>query len=198
MAESLLFIIKIVLSILLLPVIYACTINFSKHLTVYPTLYADFFMWGAGSFLLSFLFLYRFEGLYVSGQKIVAAVFKMFSPLDRILGNMLPFYATIVLLTFYVTSNLLGMRHFNYQFMFLAGFAFSMHILLTTRELQDQEKLSIKIAYLFMMSLVFIFNVFFLVLFLDLITGKFTFPLYFNAVMKDAGDVYTLISRKIL
>ncbi len=74
--------------------------------------------------------------------------------------------------------------------MFFAGFFSAMHILLTSQQLQEEEKMPIKPSYLLSMSIIFIFNIFIMVVSLDIITKSFTFPTFFNDVVSGAYQIY--------
>lgn len=196
MGEFILTAVKFVLAVVLLPLLWACAILIQDQLRLYPAGYDEFFLWGVLGFLLVYLFIHQFRGTYEFGQKIIGAVFKFTSPFDRLLTSILPFYLTVILLFFYAVTAFLGIDTYDHYFMFFTGFAFTMHILLAAQDLQEQEQGPAKPGYFLTMSLVFIFNVFFLVLLLDLAAGELTFPKFFMTVVKEAKSVYVLVFEK--
>lgn len=193
MNDALLTIVKIILTVLLLPVLWACGVVFHEHITSLPGSTGEFFLWGMFGFLMFYLFFYQFWGVYESGQKIMTGIFQFTFPIGKILVLGIPFYLTVILLLHYVLANLLGVNVVDQYFMFFAGFAFTMHILLTAQDMQQQEKAIIKPAYLFMMGIVAIFAIFITVLLFDLFLKEFTFPEFFEAVSNTAWDNYARI-----
>ena len=193
MNEGLTALIKIVLTVLLLPVLWACGIVFHGHITSFPGAYGEFFLWGMFGFLMSFLFFYQFWGVYESGQKIMTNLFQFTFPIGKIIVRAVPFYLTVILLFYCAAVNLLGVKVSDHYFMFFAGFFFTMHVLLTAQDLQQQEKAMIKPAYLFMMGITTILMVFVTVILFDLVFMEFTFPDFFMELSKEARINYSLV-----
>ena len=195
MNEGLVTLIKIILAVLLLPVLWACGVVFHGHITSFPGAYGEFFLWGMFGFLIFFLFFYQFWGVYEFGQKITMSLFQFTFPVGRIIVRVIPFYLTVILLLYYVVVNLLNVKVSDHYFMFFAGFAFTMHLLLTTQDLQQQEKAFFKPAYLFMMGLVTVLMTFVTVLLFDLAFMKFTFPRFFRALSSEAWANYSRVGE---
>ena len=80
MNNALLMIVKIALTVLLLPVLWACGIVLHGHIMSFPSSYGEFFMWGIFGFLILFLFFYQFWGVYEFGQKVMTGIFKFLNP----------------------------------------------------------------------------------------------------------------------
>ncbi len=96
----------------------------------------------------------------------------------------------LIVIAFYITVHFFKVKTFSHYFMFFAGFFSAMHILLTSQQLQEEEKMPIKPSYLLSMSIIFIFNIFIMVVSLDIITKSFTFPAFFNDVVSGAFQIY--------
>ena len=197
MGDFLLNFIRFLVAVLLSPLVYGCVVSFYKHLGTYPSVYEDFFRWGQVAFIFTFLFIYQFWGVYEAGQKAMTQIFKFLTPFERMISYLLPFYIVIIFAAFYVTTTFFATNRYDPYFMFFAGFALTMHVLLSAQDMQDQEKTSIKPAYLFNMSGVFILNVFLMVLLLDLILGKFTFPKFAEGMLLVTRYVYVMIFNRI-
>ena len=193
MNEGLVALVKIVLTVLLLPVLWACGFVFHEHITSFPGAYGEFFLWGMFGFLMSFLFFYQFWGVYESGQKIMTNLFQFTFPIGKIIVRAVPFYLTVILLLYCAAVNLLGVKVSDHYFMFFAGFSFTMHVLLTAQDLQQQEKAFIKPAYLFVMGFVTVLMVFVTVLLFDLVFMEFTFPDFFRELSKEAWVNYSRV-----
>ena len=195
MNEGLVTLIKVILAVLLLPILWACGVVFHGHITSFSGAYGEFFLWGMFGFLILFLFFYQFWGVYEFGQKITTNLFQFTFPVGRIIVRIVPFYLTVILLLYYVTVNLLGIKVSDHYFMFFSGFAFTMHILLTAQDLQQQEKAFIKPAYLLMMGIVTVLMVFVTVLLFDLVFMEFTFPEFFKRMSSEAWANYSRVGE---
>ena len=188
---------KFLIAVLLFPIVIASAISFSDHLSAYPATYAEFVMWGIGAFLLLYLFFHQFWGVYEFGQKILTNIFKFIAPLDRLIANMVPFYLILILLAFYVTKGFFKIKNYDPYFIFFAGFAFAMHIILAAQDMQNQEKSPIKPSYLLEICFVIVGTIFLSIFLLDLIVGKWTFPDFFASMIGLSLDYYQNIFQKI-
>jgi len=196
MGNFLLTIFKFILSILLLPIVISSFIAFENHLITYPSSYAEFFRWGIIGFLVTFLFIYQFWGVYEFGQRTMQNLFSFLAPADRLLARMIPFYLIIILLLFYATKFLLGASKVSPYYMFFVGFAFAMHILLTAQNMQEEEKTPIKPTYFFWMSLCFVVILGLTVLLFDLTFDTWSFPRYIDEIKRTAENIYQLSFRR--
>ena len=188
---------RFLLAILIAPIVIACAINFQSHLASYPGDYKEFFMWGAFAFLLTFLFLYQFWGVYEFGQKITNGIFKFLAPLDKLVAYFIPVYFTLIMVAFYITKIWFKIGKYTDYFIFFAGFALALHILLTAQNLQEEEKTPIKPSYLFLMNVTFIINIFIAVLLFDLIARDFTFPEFFKSIVNESTYIYITAFEKL-
>ena len=157
---------------------------------------AIFFMYGVVGFLLVFLFLYQFWGVYEFGQNAIWSMTRWAAPVDRLVAKLFPFYMIIIIIVFYFVANILDNSKMNYYFMFFIGFSAAMHVFLTAQSLQEDEKMLIKPTYLLMINLTIISTIVLTVLLTDLVFEKFTFPSFFNSVMAHARKLYAIGLRK--
>jgi len=192
MADFIVTLLKFFLAVLMLPIVIASFVAFESHLATYPSSYAEFFRWGIVGFLVTFLFLYQFWGVYEFGQEIMQSVFTVFTPINKVLARLVPFYLTIILVLFYINKLLMGAPKVSHYYMFFVGFAFAMHILLTAQEMQEEEKTPIKPTYFFWMSLCFMVVLALTVLLFDLVFDKWSFPKYLGEIKQTAEQIYRL------
>ncbi len=192
MGKFILTVLKVILAILLIPIVIACSIVFYKHLTFYPSGYKEFFIWGALSFLLAFLFIYQFWSLHELGQKAGRGLFRLLAPADIVLARMLPFFSVIIFISFYIIKRILHFDNYDHYFIYFAGFIFAMNILLVAQELQNEETSAFKPNYFFWMGITFVMNIIFVVLLMDLVVWKFTFMRFFWASVEEARKIYTM------
>ena len=198
MGDFLIGLIKIFLATLLIPVVIASVLGFQNHLTTYPMEYQDFFLWGIMAFLLVFLFAYQFWGVYEFGQKIMGDIFKFSAPFNSIISYVLPFYFIIIMFLFYATTEFLGIKRYDPYFMFFSGFSLAMHTFLSAQDLQEQEKTPVKPSYLLTICVVVILNIVLMVLFMDLILGKWTFPAFFETTWQGVQNKYDFILHQMI
>ncbi len=182
--------IKLIVAVVLIPIVFASVVCFKNNFGSFPSSYNEFFLWGASAFLLVFLFLYQFWGVFEFGQGIISGIFKFAVPADRIIARLLSFYLVFILLLFFFVHSVLGVNTQDHSFMFFSGFFFSMHILLVAQQMQDDEKTPIKPTYLFWMSIVVIFNICLVILCFDFILEQSTFIKTFKAVVIMSKGIY--------
>jgi len=195
MGDFILTMLKFFLAVLMLPVVIASFIGFESHLSVYPFSHGEFFRWGIFAFLITFLFLYHFWGLYEFGQQTMRGLLSFIQPADRMVARLVPFYLTITLLLFYGSRVLWSVQRVSPYFMFFAGFAFALHILLTAQEMRQEEQTPIKPTYFFWMSIIFVSVLSVTVLLLDLVFDKWSFPSFLLQVKDTAQHLYHISFR---
>ena len=198
MGDFLVNCIKVIVALLLIPIVVAGLLAFYGHLEMYPAPMKDFFSGGMLAFLITFLFLYQFWGVFEFGQKIMTNIFKFLSPLDRIVSYLFPFYVVVVMILFFISTRFVQTHAHDHFFVFFVGFALTMHWLLVAQELQQAEKALIKPNYLLLITVIFIFNLCLTILLFDLIQGEFSFPSFVNETYRNAKDLYTFSFEKVI
>ncbi|HBG62251.1 MAG: hypothetical protein A2Y03_04715 [Omnitrophica WOR_2 bacterium GWF2_38_59] len=183
---------KFILTLVLIPVIYAATILFGKHYAQFSGVQEDFFYWGIWFFVVVYIFVYQFKGVQDAGRKIVSGIFGFVSFGKNFFANIFPFYFFIIMLGFHVARNVFNVKNYNHFFLFFGGFSIAMHVIETAGELQSQEKGLVKPNYYFSICLVYLFSVFFIILMMNLLTSIFTFPKYINGIIKISNDIFIM------
>lgn len=192
MNEGLMLLVRIVLSVLILPVIWACGVVFYGYVQALGS-FGDFFLWGMFAFLLMYLFFYKFFGIYELGQKFMTRFFKSAFEVGRMVAMVIPFYLTIILLLYYVALNFLKLQISHQYFMYFSGFAFAMHVILTAQDLQQNEKASFKVAYLFQYCIAMVLMVFVTVLLFGLVLKDFAFLQFFSTFVDEIVANYSRV-----
>lgn len=195
MNEFLSTVFKFIATLLLIPVIYASSMIFSKHFGQFAGMHDDFFCWGIWFFIVVYLFVYQFKEVQGTGRKVISGVFGFFSLGKNFFANIIPFYFFIVMLGFYISRNIFDLTKVSHYFLFFGGFFIAMHVICTAAELQSQERGLVKPNYYFSICLVYLFSIFSVVLVMNLIVGSFTFPKYLNGVGKITQDIYLLFLK---
>ncbi len=199
MGDFLISLIKTALAIIFLPLLVASAQTFWQHLPEYVTVsYNEFFMYGALSFLLIFLFIFRFWGPYELGQKISLAIFRFLTPLDKLLAYFFPFYLILFFVVFTVVHRFLSINAYDHYFLFFLGFIVAMQILQSAQEQQEGETQAFKLAYLLVLFSAIVVNIFFVVAGLDLVFAKLTIVKFFSSTITLAKDLYVIWIKKVL
>jgi hypothetical protein len=197
MGEGLINIFKFVIFVLLLPVVIATAQAFAGYFQTLPSQLQEFLLWGCEAFLITFIFVHPFRGMYDFGQKIIESLFKFVSPLQIYAASLFPFYTLLILLALFICDRFLDLSAYKPYFYFFIGFTYTMHVILMAAQLQEQEKSLIKPTYFLMGSLILILNLILAVLFLNGLVAKFTFPDFFQAALNNAWNIYVDIFHKI-
>jgi hypothetical protein len=192
MGDFIITMLKFFLAVLMLPIVIASFVGFEVHLANYPSSYGEFFRWGIFAFLVTFLFLYQFWGVYEFGQRLIQGLLSFLEPAQRVVSRMLPFYLTIIMLLFYISKTFLGVSKVSPYYMFFVGFSFAMHILLTAQDMQQEETTPIKPTYFFWMSVTFVVVIMLTVLLFDLVFDKWTFMKFLQGVRETAESIYRM------
>lgn len=190
MGDGVLNLLKILLTVLLIPFVYVFATSFHMHLVHYASNVQEFFLWGVLAYLIVFLFIYQFWGIFEAGQKVMTQIFNFAVPLDKFLSNAIPFYPVICLLLLFLIKAFFHSNNYTHYLSFFTGFTFAMHILLVSQDLQNQEKGVFRPNYFFSFSLVFVINILLVILLLDLAFGKFTFMKFFKLNFGEAKEIY--------
>lgn len=198
MGDFLIALFRFLLSVVLLPIGIACTLAFKSHLGDLPANYEDFVLWGLFAVLLTFLFFAKFQTVFTFGQDAMSKVFQFFSPVERIMATIFPFYLMLVLIAFLIVHKFVGNYKFDHYFIFFASFFLGMHALVLAQELQEGEKSVLKPAYLFEYILFLFANITIFILFIDLIIGKWTYGEFFTGMVAHAKEIYLFAINKLI
>lgn len=196
LSNSFLSLLKLVIGILLLPFVYGTTLNFVKELFKLPKDIVSAFIFGGLIFLIIYLFILEPRAIYKKGQVIVELIFKFFSPLMKVASYVVPIYTIIFLVLFWMLQAALKIN-LTKEAIFLVGFSFCFHIVLTAKILRGKEQDVLKANYIFGFSLVYILNLIMLALFFNFIFTDFSFVEFSNQSYSDAQKVYYLILQQI-
>jgi len=186
-------ILKFIFFVLLIPVLIGVTASFNSELHNLQKDYADSFILGIILYLIVHLLIFEPQGFYRSGQKMVADIFRFFSPLVKVAPYFLPIYSIILLVFFYFAMMIFKSDFWGRVLLFGVSFTFTMHVILTSRSLRDKDDNAVKPNYFFSMSLLYIANMFIMALLLGVVMEEFSFVNFFKSVSGVAQEIYTRI-----
>jgi hypothetical protein len=196
MRSVLLAVLKFIVFILLIPVIISSTTGFKNEIMQLDQVTLRFFISGIISFLIVYLFIAEPQGLYDYGQRLVSHIFSFFQPLVEIAPFVIPIYSIIFLIVYSVSSLIFVMEKYQNIFIFLFSFSFVMHLVMTAKVLKNKGGESGGADYCFATGLIYLLNIFFISLFLDLVVTGFSFPEFFKTAAHIAGKIYVTVFRQ--
>lgn len=195
MKEGLIGILKFFLFLLILPLAIAVIVAFQEHAAVLPILKQRWLFFGAGAFLVSYLFLYNFNEVFAFGQSVVAKLFGFLGPLSAGVGLVLPIYA-ILLTCLYLVLNVVGLTATYDRYLLAAlGFSMAMHTVLAARQLYDADSHPIKSHYLCVFVFVLLFTLAISAGLLAIISPEFSFVSFVKAFGGHTAAYYKEIYR---
>ncbi|MDO8581069.1 MAG: hypothetical protein Q7S13_06280 [Candidatus Omnitrophota bacterium] len=196
MGETILNILKFLMAIALMPIVIACTLGGYEHLAEYPVHIAPFFKWGLIAFFLTYVFIYQFTGVFAVGQQLMSGLFRFLAPLDQFIAYCIPFYTSLILLVYVILDKMFDATQYSHYFLFFAGFAFAMHVLLVAQDLQQNG--ANKATYFFTMSLVYIINICVIVFYLDWVSREWTILPFIQDAAGRAIDIYLMVFERMI
>ncbi len=198
MGFILLAILKFIGALLVFPIVYASAVTFYHHLGVYPESFQEYFFWGALSFLLTYLFFYKYGSAYELSQRINTGLFKILAPFDKFFAYLFPIYFFIVLIAYVVVTQFFHCDDYSAYLIFFMGFFLAFHLILVAQQMQEEEAAIVKPSYLLIMSIVVVVILLLSVLFFDLILQKTSFNEYFSGVYSISEDIYRTVFNKAM
>jgi hypothetical protein len=197
MGDFLTLLLKMILTVVLLPFLAASYLGFREHLVMYPLSYGEYFLWGLASFTVIYLFFYQFWNVHEVAQKMTSGIFKFMQPFDKVIVYLIPIYTFIVVLVYLIASRIVDESSIRPYFLFFVGFTMAMHVILHAQELQEFEKTFIKPAYYFWMVIILLAGIFTTVALMDILVEKWTFVRFCQIVWENAIDLYLATVKKI-
>ncbi len=196
MHDILAYILKLILSVFLIPWIICFALSFHEQLLYLKHLY-PLFVGGIIAYLVIHLFVYAPVGLFQFGQNIVGSIFHLSEILTNSIPYILPFYLTLLLITFYVTEVILRMTTWENYFLFLIGMMLAMHIILSARELYELDTHALKPNYFFYTGLIFILNLITVSLVLGWVLPEFSAVDFLKASVDKTIHIYTAFYKQL-
>ncbi len=186
---------KILLAALFLPLVVAVTVGFHKQLVGLDKL-QEFVIWGVWAYTLMHLFLFKPVGFFHFWQKIISDMFRFSPTAATVMPQVIPVIPLLILLLLYIFNTLLRLDHLAKYFLFAAGFAVTMHVVLIAEGLANDDPDPVKAHYLFSIALVYIANILIVVLLLDLNFHQVLFSDFIREVWNVGYGIYGFLYRK--
>lgn len=188
--------VKFFFFVLMIPLIAAVTISFQKELSELKSIYHHSFEWGVFSYAVLYFFLCDLVGLYKFGQSVSGELLRFWDPLSKVMPYIFPIYTVLTVGAYYMVVRVLGMGPNQGWWFFVMGFTFAMHLIMTARELYEEDSTLFKPNYLFEMTLVYVLDIFLMVQLLNATAWKFSLVAFAQTVFDLTHDFYLIIYLK--
>lgn len=185
--------IKFAVFIVLIPFIAAVTISFQHEIFELKYVYHHSFYLGVGTYILLNLFLTDLNWLYKFGQAVSCEFFRFWDPLSKVVPYVLPIYTLIFIGAYYISTQILGQFVNSPFWFFMIGITFTMHIVMTARELYETDRALFKPNYLFEMMLVYIVNILIMVQLLNVTALRFSLFAFVQTAIDLTQNFYRLL-----
>ena len=190
MKTGIVSVVKFLIGLFLVPVVAAVTFSFREELSGIGSAY-DFFVWGILAYVIFHLFIFVPQTLYQSGQRVFADIFGFFPRLASVMPIVVPLLPVMTLFLLYICASSLKVPGVERYFMFFAGFVLAVHVVLTARDLYEEDMARLKGRYLLTMCLVYITNILIVAFLIDLNFSEFSFLKFFWAGAENIGNAYS-------
>lgn len=187
MGQIILNILKIAVTVALLPVVAGSTSAFYLEMKDLGAV-GYVFQIGMIAYVVVYLFFFQSNAIYSFFQRAFSEMLKFSPPLSFAVPKVIPLMPATVLLVYYILKVLLRAHVIQNYFIFFVGFLLCMHIIFTAKEIGGEGGGIVKPNYLCLMSVVYICNVAFIALLMDLNFSKFSIGAYFHHLTDHAQD----------
>ncbi|OGX08502.1 MAG: hypothetical protein A2Z88_11185 [Omnitrophica WOR_2 bacterium GWA2_47_8] len=197
MRDTLLIVLKFFGFLLIVPILIATTVSFSRQLNGQEILWRNFFTGGMVTYVVIHLFFFQPRWLYDVGQKSSANLFRFSAPLAMFMEQAFPVY-TFLLLVILKLVQVFRWGWFSQEILiFFIGFSLAMHVIHTAQTLNEGEFMAANPQYLLTMSLIFIFNIFLVSFLFYLIFPTFSFPDFARSAANLTRLLYSLVFKQL-
>lgn len=211
---------RFILGILLLPFTLGVSISLYRQLGGVHTInnYQLLFLYGIGSYVVLHLVFYKPVFPYVFGHELMHAIstwisggkvksFKASSKGGEVKTSksnsfislspyFFPLYTIIVALIYSVSSLFFDVGRYNLIFIFLIGFSFAFHVVITIDFLKTKQPDLIQTGYLLSLTLIYIVNFSILALILSLIFPDISFLDFIQGSFQTALNIYSAVVKQ--
>ena len=190
-------VLKFVLALLLLPIVIASTGALQEEILHFDATLQHDLWFGLVLYLALFFFVYDFALVYRFGQGVMTFCFQFLKPLVNFAPYVIPVYTIIVLVGFAIL-NAMGVKgEWKGLCYSMMAATFSMHIILTAKDLYQKDSTPGKPTYFFVMGVVYIVDVFFIALIMNMTLPGFSFVRFFQGLAGVTFNIYKAIFTQL-
>ncbi|MDE1921695.1 MAG: hypothetical protein KGI24_09680 [Candidatus Omnitrophica bacterium] len=184
-------ILKIACFLLIVPLLAAFVIAFQNRILSLPAHQSACLLWGAGVYVAANLFIYDFKKAHDLGKNLVEKMTAFFKPAAYVV----PAYALVAILIYVVAVALGRGSAIQPYFLFVLGFAFTMHLVLTAHEIYGSDNSFFKSEYLIIFPAVFMASLIIMSLLLAMLLREYSFVGFFKSLASHAAHFYQTFYR---
>lgn len=197
MRDKIQSVLKLALSILLLPLIIGVTVAFLESLGAMASSVASAFGWGVVSYLILHILLYEPTQVYDTGKKISEKAMSFFSPLFKVAGQCIPIFTILTFIAYFFASLIWKEYDLFPYFVFFASFTFTMHFVFTANSLKGKQAGLMKENYFFSIFTVYIINMLIIVAAFNFLTHDLSFLSFIKKTGHVSGAIYTASFKQL-
>lgn len=187
--EGLIVAFKLGFTVVALPLVVALTMSFNQELDRFGWFGLNFKA-AVFAYVIVHFFIFPLKFVYDIGQKVLGFFFRFSKPLSELVPLFFPFFTMILLFgLWFITANHLH-AYLNEYLAFFIGLTFAMHIILTAQTFRENDPSPAKSHYLFVMTLVYVFDLFLIICALSLISKNIAIASFWSTGMAKAKDFY--------
>ncbi|MEI8012270.1 MAG: hypothetical protein WCI27_07310 [Candidatus Omnitrophota bacterium] len=191
---------KFLLAVVLLPLVIATVVALQGEVRHLAPVFQQAILQGVLAYVFMKFFVYDFDAVYKYGQTIVGACFQFLKPLMNFAPYVIPIYTIFLVIAYaivHVTGKIGANNEMAPAFFAVIAFTFAMHIILTAQDLYSKDSTAGKPDYFFGMALIFIIDVFFMALLLNLAVSGFSFVEFFKTLSVVSAKIYMMIFNQL-
>jgi hypothetical protein len=190
-------ILKFLFGVCLIPFIYSTSYAFLNELgSIEPSL-QRYFWAGCIVFLLIYLFIWEPAKVYSAGHKLLEIVFSFFQPLVRFAPYLLPIYTIVLFIAYGILSLFIKSDWLLNYALFAFGLTITLHLVFSAKTIRGKKGDFLKGNYIFGFSFIYIINLAFLAMGLNVIFAKFSFVNFANLSLQIAGGIFGAIFKQL-
>lgn len=205
---------KDAIAIVFVPALISITGSFYQELTNVNTLTSasKYFLFGLTAYVFLYIVFFKMDYLYVFGHEFVHAISvwifggrvlsfnvkKKSGSITSTKSNifvdlapyLVPIYTILIAIAYLTVSSFWGARLFLKQFLFLLGFSFCFHLVMTVDKMKVKQPDFLRLGYFNSLILIYFVNVLMLSLFLGILFPAFSFGYFLNSFLFDTKELY--------
>jgi hypothetical protein len=194
MKEIFAAVLKIAGFVLILPLVVAFFIAFQMQILSLPVNKEAWVLWGAGSFVALYLFVYDFKNIYDSGKSMVEKMLRFFKPA----GHIVPIFSVFCIIAYIIAVILDRGMSMQPYFLFAIAFTLAMHLVLTAQEIHQSDKSILKSHYLMTFAAILIANLMVMSLLLAWAIPEYSLIGFFKSMAWHTSHLYKSAYKALL
>lgn len=173
-----------------LPLIAGTTIGFFQQLDA-VTAYNQCFLWGVLTYVVLHIFVYEPQAVFQVGRELAAGIFKFSPVFSDIVRLILPLYTLLLLLGLFILEQIAKIAPAWIQVLvFSVGLFTAMHVVLTARDLYEEDASLLKPHYFLTAGWVYVAALVIVAVGLSASFKEFSLVEFFRTTAKITVGVY--------